>query len=165
VKDSAGLAVVFIARVKKARIHRPALTSAEGLQYGKWNLSSRRHVHRMASVHHVLIPHDHQAELARWSLNGRFDLREWDGEVVVRGEMSGATFIVSALAGSTLKALHRGAFYLDEVAALASSEVQNRSDMTASLAAAFALPGAPAREVLAVLRELEGLGLVRAELV
>jgi hypothetical protein len=136
---------------------------ATGLQSWKMDPSSRWRS-RMASVHHVLIPHDHQAELARWTLNGRLDLRQWDGEVVVRGDATGATYIVSALAGSTLKALHRGAFYLDEIAALASCEAHNRSDMTASLAATFTLPGTPAGEVLAVLRQLEGLGLVRAEL-
>jgi hypothetical protein len=118
----------------------------------------------MASVHHVLIPHDHQAELARWTLNGRLDLRQWDGEVVVRDDASGATYVVSALAGTTLKAMRRGASYLDEIAALASFDMEPRSDMTASLAAAFTLPGTPAGEVLAVLRQLEGLGLVRAEL-
>jgi hypothetical protein len=118
----------------------------------------------MASVHHVLLPHDHRAELARWALNGRLDLREWDGEAVVRSDVTGATFIVSALAGSTLKALHRGASYLDEIAAIADSAGEPRSNATASLAAAFTLPGTPAGEVLAVLRQLEGLGLIRAEL-
>jgi hypothetical protein len=118
----------------------------------------------MAQVHHVLTPRDIGAELWRWSLRGPMDWREWDHEFVVRAGDTGATYLLSALAGEALMALRDGARYLDEIAAQVLHDSTPLSPATAALVATFADPGDDAKVLLAVLTELESLGLARAEL-
>ncbi len=118
----------------------------------------------MAQVHHVLKPRDASAELGRWTLQGPLDWREWGDEFVVRVGSTGATYCLSALAGETLKALHSGAAYLDDIAVRVFHDAAPPSAATAALVATFADPAEDAKSLLAVLSELESLGLARAEL-
>lgn len=92
------------------------------------------------------------------------DWRYWDGEFVVRAGDSGATYLLSALAGETLKALRDRALYLDELAAHVFHDSAPPSAATAALVATFADSGDDAKSLLTVLQELEALGLARAEL-
>ena len=71
----------------------------------------------MAQVHYALKPSSVSAELGRWSLNGRVDSCEWDGEFVVRADALGVTCLLSALAGETLAALRGGPLHIDEITA------------------------------------------------
>lgn len=117
----------------------------------------------MAQVHHVLKPRNIGAELRRWSLRGPIDWREWDNEFVVRVADTGATYLLSAIAGEALKALRDGARYVDEIAVRVFHD-SAPSAATAALVATFADPGEDAKNLLAVLAELESLGLAQAEL-
>lgn len=118
----------------------------------------------MAHVHHVLKPRDAGVELARWSLLGRIDWREWDGEFVVRHDSNGATYLLSMLAGETLKALRDGAAHLDDIALRVFHGATQRSAATAALVASFADVNGDTQRLLSVLHELEDLGLVQASL-
>lgn len=117
----------------------------------------------MAKVHHVgLTPGRPTEKLTRWSLPVQLDWREWDGEFVVRSERSGATCLLSGLAGETLKALRGGAGYLDEIVARVLLNYAPPHAATAALMAQFADGDAAAQDVLSALQELTALGLVRA---
>lgn len=118
----------------------------------------------MAQVHYALKPSSVSAELGRWSLNGRVDSCEWDGEFVVRADALGVTCLLSALAGETLAALRGGPLHIDEITARVFRDSVRPSAATASLAAAFAEDGGDTQAVLSVLVELKALGLVRADL-
>lgn len=117
----------------------------------------------MAEVRYAPRRHAFGHELGRWSLRGRFDWREWDGEFVVRHDDTGNTYHLSMLAGLTFKALREGAAQVDEVAARVSSNSPPQSAATAALVAAFTAAGGSAHNVLAVLRDFESLGLARAD--
>jgi hypothetical protein len=119
----------------------------------------------MAQVHHVLTRRDLGSGLGRWFVHGRLDWREWDGEFVVRHDETAATYLLSALAGDTLEAMHEGASCLDEIAALVFQDSAPSNGATAALAAAFADPAEGEQRLLVVLAELERLGLARRELV
>ena len=119
----------------------------------------------MAQVHDASLRQlDTQAEFGRWSLPGRVDWREWDGEFVVRVEAAAQTYLLSALAGEVLKAIRDGAGYIDEIAARVFSDCVPPSAATAALVATFADTAADTQSLLAVLNELETLGLARADL-
>lgn len=118
----------------------------------------------MAQVHHVLTPRDVSAELGRWSLEGLVDWREWDGEFVVRHDASAATYMLSTLAGETLKALRNGPAHVEEIAARVFDDAMQPSPATAALIASFADAQGDMQGLLDVLQELEDLGLVRATL-
>ena len=118
----------------------------------------------MAEVHYVLRPRAFSAELGRWSLQGRLDWREWGGEFVVRLDDTGATYLLSTLAGETIKALRDGTTHVDEIAARVFSESAAHSAATAALVCAFAEAGDRAQDILKVLLELQALGLARADL-
>ena len=118
----------------------------------------------MAQVHSVVKPRDLSAELGRWSLQGRMDWREWDGEFVVRHDDSAATYLLSTLAGETLKALRDGAAHVDEIASRVFADSALPCAATAALVATFTEAGANTQALLEVLAELEALGLARADL-
>jgi len=117
----------------------------------------------MAQVNHVLkAPLDTDTPTGRWTLQGPIDWREWDGEFVVRHDPSATTYLLTALAGETLRALREGAAHLDEIALRVLHDAAPRSVATAALIASFADTAADTKGLLSVLHELEGLGLVRA---
>ena len=118
----------------------------------------------LAEVHYVVRPHAFSAELGRWSLQGRLDWREWGGEFVVRLDDTGTTFLLSAIAGETIKALRHGAAYVDEIAARVFSESAARSAATSALVCTFAEAGDRTQDILEALLELQALGLARADL-
>ncbi len=118
----------------------------------------------MAKVHHVLNPRDFSADIGRWSLQGRPDWREWDGEFVVRSEDTAATFLLSTLAGEALNALRDGAAHLDQIAERVFADAESQNPATASLVATFSEAANHKQALLNVLIELEGLGLARADL-
>ena len=97
-------------------------------------------------------------------MHGQLDWREWDDEFVVRHDNSAATYLLSTLAGNTLKAMHAGASCLDEIAASVFRDSASSDDVTAALVAAFADPAEGAQRLMVVLTELERLGLARLEL-
>ena len=119
----------------------------------------------MAQVHYAgLRTVDAATEFGRWSVPGLIDWREWDAEMVVRLDSTAQTFLLSALAGEVLKAIHSGAGYVDEIAARVFSDCVPPSAATAELVATFADTASDIQSLLAVLTELEALGLARAEL-
>lgn len=119
----------------------------------------------MAQVHHAgLRPLDAAAEFGRWSVPGQLDWREWSGEFVVRLESTAQTYLLSALAGEALKAIRGGAGYIDEIAARVFADCPPPSAATAALAATFSDAPTDTQSLLAVLSELEALGLARANL-
>ena len=118
----------------------------------------------MAELHHVLKARAYSAELGRWSLLGRLDWRGWDGEFVIRVDSTGATYLLSALAGRTINALRDGAAHIEEIAARVFVDSTQPSAATAALIASFAAVQGDTLGLLGVLQELEGLGLVRASL-
>lgn len=118
----------------------------------------------MAKVHHGgLTPRDAASEFTRWHLPAHVDLREWDDEFVVRVDSSGATYLLSALAGEALQAMKAGAVYADDIAARVFAGFAPPSAATSALAAQFAESDADAQQVLRVLGELESLGIARAD--
>jgi hypothetical protein len=118
----------------------------------------------MAKVHHVgLTPRDAASEFTRWRLPAQVDLKEWDDEFVVRVGSSGATYLLSALAGATLQAMQAGAVYADDIAARVFAGAAPPSAATRALAAQFADRDADAEQVLNVLGEFESLGIARAD--
>lgn len=118
----------------------------------------------MAKVHHGgLTPRDAASEFTRWHLPAHVDLREWDDEFVVRVDSSGATYLLTALAGETLQAMKAGAVYADDIAARVFASVAPPSAATSALAAQFADRHDDARQVLRMLDELESLGIARAD--
>ncbi|HWR87770.1 MAG TPA: hypothetical protein VN277_05060 [Acidiferrobacterales bacterium] len=119
----------------------------------------------MAQVHYAgLRSLDTAAELGRWSVPGLVDWREWDGEFVVRVDSTAQTYLLSALAGEALKAIRGGASYIDEIAARVFSDCMPPSAATAALVATFAEAASDTKSLLAVLSELETLGLAQADL-
>jgi hypothetical protein len=118
----------------------------------------------MAQVHYGLRPRNLSAEFGRWSLQGRFDWHEWDGEFVVRSDRTAATYLLSAPAGETLKAMQGGATFLDEIASHVFRDTAPPSAAMAALVAAFAESVDDAQSLLTVLKELEALGLARVDL-
>lgn len=120
-------------------------------------------MHCVAQIHHGLTPSDASARVGRWTLREPLDWREWGEEFVVRVGTTGATCLLSPLAGETLKALRGGAAHLDDIASLVFREAAPPSAVTAALVAAFADRADDAKDLLVVLAELEALGLARAE--
>jgi hypothetical protein len=119
----------------------------------------------VAQVHYDrLRPLSTAAEFGRWSVPGQVDLREWDGEFVVRTELTAQTYLLSALAGEALKAIRSGAIYLDQIAAQVYCDCVAPSAVTAALVDTFAESAVDTQSLLAVLSELEMLGLARADL-
>lgn len=119
----------------------------------------------MAQIHHAgLRPLDAATEFGRWSVPGQVDWREWGGEFVVRVESTAQTYLLSALAGEALKAIRGGAGYIDEIAARVFSDCVAPSAATAALVAIFADTATDTQSLLAVLGELQALGLARADL-
>lgn len=117
----------------------------------------------MAKVHHELTAsRDAASEFTRWELPAHVDLREWDDEFVVRVDASGATYLLSALAGETLKAMKAGAVYAEDIAARVFAGAVPPSAATSALIAKFAERDADALQVDRVLDELESLGIARA---
>lgn len=120
----------------------------------------------MAQIHHLeLEPRDAVAELGRWSVPVRIDWRAWDGEFVVRVDDTATTYLLSRLAGQVLVAMREGATYADDIARRVFADGKHLSTASAVLVAAFAGTTADTQQVLAVLTELEALGLARVELV
>jgi hypothetical protein len=103
------------------------------------------------------------AEFTRWQVPSQVDLKEWDGEFVVRVGDTGATYLLSALAGEALKAMRAGAVYADDVAVRVFADCEPPSAATAALAAQFAERSADVADVERVLAELEVLGIARAD--
>jgi hypothetical protein len=83
---------------------------------------------------------------------------------VVRAEGTGATCLLSAVAGETLKALQQGATYVDEIAARVFADDALQSMATAALVATFAESAPATKDLLAILTELETQGLAQADL-
>jgi len=132
---------------------------------GHWPVHGQHGSFRgVAQVHYVLNRGDVGAELGRWSLQGRLDWREWDGEFVVRADDTAATHLLSSLAGEAIKALRNGPLYVDEIAARIFGDTAPRSAATAALIATFAETHSATRRLLAALAELEALGLARVDL-
>lgn len=120
----------------------------------------------MAKVHHGGLtppPHAADAEFTRWQLPAQVDLREWDDEFVVRVDGTGATYLLSALAGEALKAMSAGAMYADDIAKRVFAGCPPPSAATVALTARFAQRNADIADVERVLAELETLGIARAE--
>ena len=118
----------------------------------------------MAQVHYSRRARNINAELGRWSLQGRLDWREWDGEFVVRADKSAETHLLPALAGETIKALRDGPAHVEDLAARVFKHPARLSAATADLVATFADPGADMQSLLVVLLDLESRGLAHAEL-
>ena len=119
----------------------------------------------MAQVHYAGLKRpDSAAEFGRWSVPGLVDLREWDGEFVVRVELTAQTYMLSALAGEALKAMLGGAAYVDEIAARVFSSCGPDNSATATLVATFADSMFDSKSLLTVLNELQALGLAQAGL-
>ena len=118
----------------------------------------------MAHVHVGLRSPDTAAEFGRWSVPGQVDWRELDGDMVVRVEATAQTLLLSPLAGEVVKAMRSGACYVDEIAARVFADCVPPSAATATLVATFADTDADTASLLAVLAELESIGLARAEL-
>lgn len=117
----------------------------------------------MAKVHHGLTRPGTSTLPKRWSVPSHVDLREWDGEFVVRCNVSGATYQLSPLAGEALKALQAGVGYPDEIVArIFGHDAGPPNDTTAALMSMFAGPDGDVEAVMAVLTELEALGIARA---
>lgn len=118
----------------------------------------------MAEVHHILKAPSPRVELGRWSLLGSVDSREWGGEFVVRADSTGATHLLSGLAGRTIGALREGPAHFEDIAARVFNDSAQRSAATAALIASFALIQGDTPGLQAALQELEDLGLVRVSL-
>ena len=117
----------------------------------------------MATVHHGLTHTGALAPVNRWSVPSHIDVREWDGEFVVRCNVSGTTYLLSALAGEALKALRGGATSPDEIVhRLFDTDAAPVDGTTAALVSLFAGRDAEVARVLAVLADLEALGIARA---
>ncbi len=118
----------------------------------------------MAQVHYAgLKPSDPAAEIGRWSVPGRVDMREWHGEFVVRVDSTAQTYLLSALAGEVLKAIRGGAGSIDEIATKVFSDCEPSNAATAALVATFAGRASDTNALPAVLSELQALGLVWTE--
>lgn len=115
----------------------------------------------MAHLHYVLKPSNVGADLGRWSLQGCVDWHEWEGEFVVRSDSTAATHRLSCLAGETIKALSEGPAHIDELATRVRHALDRLNAATATLVATFTVSGSNTRKLLAVLADLEELGLVR----
>jgi len=119
----------------------------------------------MAQVHYVgLTPAAPEAAFGRWSVPAQVDVREWDGEFVLRSPLTARTYHVTALAGEVIMAIRDGARYLDDIAARVLADGGNASQATIELNATFTDGAADMQGLLAVLIELESLGLATADL-
>lgn len=117
----------------------------------------------MAHLHYVSKPRKVNADLGRWSLEGRVDWHEWDGQFVVRSVSTGETHWLSQLAGETIKLLRLGPAHLDELASRLRLALVCPNATTAALVTTFTA-GGDTQKLSAVLAELENLGLVRRAL-
>lgn len=119
----------------------------------------------MAQVHYVVETQDLPSQIGRWSLQGGFDWREWDGEVVVRLHRSGGTFLLSALAGYVLISLRDGAAYPDEIAAqIFGPDAASAPSVSAALSARFSSRAPDVQRVFETLTQLQTIGIVRSNL-
>jgi hypothetical protein len=117
----------------------------------------------VATVHHGLTRSGVAAPVQRWSVPTHIDLREWDGEFVARCDASSATYLLSALAGESLRALQAGATSAQQIVArVFDTESPPPEGTTAALAWKFGGRDTEVERVLAVLHELETLGIARA---
>lgn len=102
-------------------------------------------------------------EFARWSVPADVDWREWDDEFVVRVNRTGSTYVLTSIAGETIKAIRAGAIFLDDIAARVSAQFDQPSAATQALTERFSERDAPTLDVLGALRELESLGVAQAD--
>jgi hypothetical protein len=118
----------------------------------------------VATVHHGLRHNGALAPVQRWSVPTHIDLREWDGEFVARCDASSATYLLSALAGESLRALQAGATSAQQIVARVfdTESPPPPEGTTAALAWMFGGRDTEVERVLAVLHELETLGIARA---
>ena len=113
----------------------------------------------MAQVHYLSEARNDGSDLWRWSLTSRLELREWSGEFVVWSVRTGATYLVSTLAGETLKCLRNGPASAEDIAERVLSHIRSTSAATAGLVATFAGTIGDMQSLLGVLNELEAVGL------
>lgn len=119
----------------------------------------------MAQVHYAgLTPTAPEAAFGRWSVPAQVDVREWDGEFVLRSALTAQTYHVTALAGEVIMAIRDGARYLDEIAAHVLPDAGRSNQAGAKLSAMFSDSAADMQGLLTVLTELESLGLATADL-
>jgi hypothetical protein len=118
----------------------------------------------VAQVHYAdLRPSAPEAVFGRWSVPAQVDVREWDGEFVLRSALTAQTYHVTALAGEVLKAIRNGAKYVDDIAGRVLADGGN-PEAASELNAEFTDRAADMQGLLAVLTELEALGLATADL-
>lgn len=118
----------------------------------------------MAQVHYASEARGRGAESWRWSLRAWPEWREWDGEFVVWAADTGATFLLSTLAGETIKVLRDGPAPVEDIAVRVFNRSAPANEATAVLVATFAETGDDTQRLLVVLKELKALGLARADL-
>jgi hypothetical protein len=119
----------------------------------------------VAQVHYAgLEPSAPDAIFGRWSVPAQVDVREWDGEFVLRSPLTAQTYHVTALAGEVIMAIRDGAKYLDDIAVRVLSGAGNSNEAGTKQSAMFRDNAADMQGLLAVLTELESLGLATADL-
>ena len=120
----------------------------------------------MAQVVYATDPHESVSRCAtsRWSLQGDFDWREWDGELVVRVDSSGETHVLATPASAVVKAIRGGAVDVEDIAAAVFADCTTRSTVTTALAAKFARNAPGTQRVLQTLAKMQAVGLVRTDL-
>lgn len=114
----------------------------------------------MAQLHCVSMPRNDSVHLGQWSLVGRVDWHEWDGQFVVRSDCTAGTHRLSNLAGETIKSLCQGPAHLDQLASRLRLALVSPNATTAALVTAFTT-GGDTQKLSAVLADLENLGLAR----
>jgi hypothetical protein len=90
-------------------------------------------------------------------------MKEWDEEFVVRVESTGATYVLSSVAGEAVRAIRAGATVVEDIACRVLANFDPPSAATQELTARFSERDVPTKTVLDALKELEALGVVRAE--
>jgi hypothetical protein len=119
----------------------------------------------MAQIHYVgLTPSAPEAAFGRWSVPAQVDVREWGGEFVLRSPLTARTYHLTPLAGEVIMAIRDGARYVDDIAVRVLSGAGNSNEAGTQLNAMFTDNAADMQGLLAVLTELESLGLATADL-
>lgn len=118
----------------------------------------------MAQVHYDFRNPNSFAQPRRWSLTAPLELREWEGEFVVWAAGTGTTYLLSTLAGNTIKYLRDGPAAAADIVERMNKRQESTSRATAGLIAKFARSGGQTHVLLVVLDELEALGLVEVQL-